>query len=112
MLSFIGREGARARGLFRLHGVRWLLWRRGRELARQPETWTYTLSPAQLDELDAAMRRTRGLDIGNMDYLTIYGIDFSDAGGDGQRDTQGDAAEQFGGVCGLICHVVNLVRVM
>ena len=35
---------------------------RGADLAARPEEWTYTLSAAEIEELDTAMRRSRALD--------------------------------------------------
>jgi hypothetical protein len=39
---------------------------RGADLARDPEAWTHTLHPDQIEELDAARRRTRGLSLGSI----------------------------------------------
>ena len=38
----------------------------GAKLARQPETWIYTLSPAEIGEIEAAVAKVRGRDLASL----------------------------------------------
>ena len=40
---------------------------KGRDMAARPEEWTYSLSAAELDELDTAMRQTKALEFAAID---------------------------------------------
>ncbi|MDA0662129.1 MAG: TauD/TfdA family dioxygenase [Proteobacteria bacterium] len=55
---------------------------RGSALRQRPEEWTYTLSAAEIAELDSAMRQSRGrdiIDIGKDDFpLPVLGPIFDD----------------------------------